>query len=268
MTTLFSTNKKIKGYGLFLVFALLFSSCSEKEQKNQNPVIAHRGAWKTQELPQNSIASLKEAISLNCFGTEFDVHITKDNVPVVNHDRDFLGMEIETSTYEELLTKELPNGEKIPTLKAYLEEGLKQKNTKLILEIKSAPSGKEKTLKLAEMAVEMVHELNGQSMVEYICFDYDAGKLVSQLDPKAEIAYLNGDKTPAEIKEVGYTGIDYNHKVYKNNPTWIKEAQELGLKVNVWTVNKEEDMNYFLEQKVDFITTDEPELLFEVLSKK
>ncbi|GGW24783.1 glycerophosphoryl diester phosphodiesterase [Arenibacter certesii] len=236
--------------------------------KKQNPVIAHRGAWKTQEIPQNSIASLQEAITLKCFGAEFDVHLTKDNVPVVNHDKDFLGIDIETSTYEELLVKDLPNGEKIPTLKAYLEEGLKQKNTKLILEIKSAPSGKERTLKLTELAVEMVHELNGQSMVEYICFDYDAGKLVSQLDPKAEVAYLNGDKTPAEIKKVGYTGIDYNHKVYKNNPTWIKEAQDLGLNVNVWTVNKEEDMNFFLEQKVDYITTDEPELLFKVLSRK
>lgn len=255
----------IKGSGLFLVFALLFGSCAEKDQ---NPVIAHRGAWKTQEIPQNSIASLQEAISLNCFGAEFDVHLTKDNIPVVNHDRDFLGIDIETSTYEELLSKELPNGEKIPTLKAYLEEGLKQKNTKLILEIKSAPSGKERTLKLTEMAVEMVDELNGRSMVEYICFDYDAGKLVSKLDPEAEVAYLNGDKTPAEIKQDGYTGIDYNHKVYKNNPTWIKEALELGLKVNVWTVNKEEDMNYFLDQKADFITTDEPELLFEVLSRR
>lgn len=265
MTSKSSAHLKSKVYGSFLVFALLLGSCTEKKQ---NPVIAHRGAWKTQEIPQNSIASLKEAIALGCYGAEFDVHLTKDNIAVVNHDRDFLGMDIETATYEELLTKEHPNGEKIPTLKAYLEEGLKQKNTKLIIEIKTAPSGKERTLKLTEMAVEMVHELNGRSMVEYIFFDYDAGKLVSKLDPEAEVAYLNGDKTPAEIKEDGYTGIDYNHNVYKKNPTWIKESQELGLKVNVWTVNKEEDMNHFLEQKVDYITTDEPELLFEILNRE
>ncbi|MDX1326168.1 MAG: glycerophosphodiester phosphodiesterase family protein [Arenibacter sp.] len=261
----FLSAKTSKALGVFLVLALLFGSCAETVK---NPVIAHRGAWKTKEIPQNSIAALQEAISLNSFGAEFDVRLTKDNVPVVNHDRDFLGIEIDTSTYEQLLSKKLPNGEKIPTLREYLEEGLQQKNTKLILEIKSAPSNKERTLKLAELSVAMVHELDGRDMVEYICFDYDAGKLVSQLDPEAEVAYLNGDKTPAQLKADGYTGIDYNHKVYKNNPTWIKEAQELGLKVNVWTVNQEEDMNYFLDQNVDFITTDEPELLFKILNKK
>ncbi|MCM4166506.1 Glycerophosphodiester phosphodiesterase [Arenibacter antarcticus] len=264
MISRFFTSKTIKIYGLFLVFVILFGSCAEK---NYNPVIAHRGAWKMQEIPENSIAALKEAISLDCYGSEFDVHLTKDDIPVVNHDKDFLGIDIETSTYEELLAKQLPNGENIPTLKAYLEEGLKQKNTKLILEIKSAPSGKERTLLLTKLAVEMVHDLNGRSMVEYICFDYDAGILVSQLDPNAEVAYLNGDKTPAEVKKVGYTGLDYNYMVYKKNPTWIKEAQELGLTVNAWTVNKEEDVKELLEQKVDYITTNEPELVFEILNR-
>ena len=38
---------------------------------------------------------------------------------------------------------------------------------------------------------------------------------------------------------------------------WIESCHALGLKVNVWTVNKKEDMQYFWD-KVDFITTDEP----------
>ena len=120
------------------VLTILVLSCSQKQesQVEKNMVIAHRGAWKTQGLPENSIASLKEAIKLGCYGSEFDVHLTKDDVMVVNHDKDFMGIDIETATYEELLTKELSNGEKIPTLKAYLEEGLKQNKTKLILEIK------------------------------------------------------------------------------------------------------------------------------------
>lgn len=250
---------------LCLVFLLLFVNCGKTAN---NPVIAHRGAWKTHNLPENSIASLKEAITLGCYGSEFDVHLTKDNIPVVNHDKDFMGIDIETSTYDELMMGQLSNGEKIPTLKGYMEEGLNQKKTKLILEIKSAPSGKERTLDLTRIAVDMVHNLKGQSLVEYICFDYDAGQLVSQLDPEAEVAYLNGDKTPAQVKEVGYSGIDYNYKVYQKNPTWIMEALDLGLTVNVWTVNKKENMNDFLRQKVDYLTTNEPELLFRILDEK
>jgi glycerophosphoryl diester phosphodiesterase len=263
MTSRFLTVQNIKIATLSLAFSLLSAGCKSID----NPVIAHRGAWKAQGLPENSIAALKEAIVLGCYGSEFDVHLTKDDIPVVNHDKDFMGIDIETSTYSELLAKQLSNGERIPTLKAYLEEGLKQKKTKLILEIKSAPSGKERTLKLTKMAVDMVHSLEGRSLVEYICFDFDAGQLVSKLDPKAEIAYLNGDRTPAEAKQAGYTGIDYNYMVYKKNPTWIKDALDLGLTVNVWTVNNEEDIQDLLRQNVDYITTNGSELLFKVLNK-
>jgi len=265
MISKFLNSQTMKTTYLVLVFSFLLASCGKRVT---NPVIAHRGAWKAQELPQNSIASLKKAIALGCYGSEFDVHLTKDDILVVNHDKDFMGIDIETATYDELLAKQLPNGEKIPTLKAYLEEGLTQKKTKLILELKTAPSGKERTLKLTRMAIDLVHSLKGQAVVEYICFDFDAGQLVSQLAPKAEVAYLNGDKTPAEAKKAGYTSIDYNYKVYLENPTWIKEALDLGLTVNAWTVNTEEEMRNLLGQNVNFITTNEPELLFKILDKK
>lgn len=246
---------------LLLGFLVILGSCKSVN----NPVIAHRGAWKTSGLPQNSIASLKEAIALGCYGSEFDIHLSKDDIMVVNHDKDFMGIDIETSTYKELLAKEHPNGEKIPTVNAYLEEGLKQKKTKLIIEIKTAPSGLERTLKLTEMTVDLVKSLNAQTMVEYICFSYEAGQLIKKLDPKAKVAYLNGDKTPAEAFSVGYTGIDYNFKTFLKNPNWVKEAHDLGMTVNYWTVNKESDMKTLLDNKVDYITTDEPELLFKVL---
>ncbi|WP_233530677.1 glycerophosphodiester phosphodiesterase [Gelidibacter salicanalis] len=263
MTRTILSFKTYSRMALLLVFLVMLASCKSVN----NPVIAHRGAWKASGLPENSIASLKKAISLGCYGSEFDIHLSKDDIMVVNHDKDFMGIDIETSTYSELLVKEHTNGEKIPTVKAYLEEGLKQKKTKLILEIKKAPAGLERTLKLTEMAVDMVKSLNAQSMVEYICFSYEAGQLIKKLDPKAKVAYLNGDKTPAEAFLVGYTGIDYNFKTFLKNPHWIKEAHDLGMTVNYWTVNKEEDMRTLLDNKVDYITTNEPELLFKILNK-
>ncbi|HQG57143.1 MAG TPA: glycerophosphodiester phosphodiesterase family protein, partial [Bacteroidales bacterium] len=42
-------------------------------------VIAHRGAWKKNGHPQNSIASLRNAIELKVDGSEFDVRITSDD---------------------------------------------------------------------------------------------------------------------------------------------------------------------------------------------
>jgi glycerophosphoryl diester phosphodiesterase len=49
----------------------------------------------------------------------------------------------------------------------------------------------------------------------------------------------------------------------KNKENWIKEAKDLGLKLNAWTANKQEDIDWLLEQDFDYITTDEPELAFD-----
>ncbi|MBP3942461.1 glycerophosphodiester phosphodiesterase [Sphingobacteriaceae bacterium WQ 2009] len=230
-------------------------------------LIAHRGAWKNTHTPQNSIASLVEAIKLKSYGSEFDVHMTKDNQLVVNHDHDFYGIDIEKATYAELLVKTHPNGEHIPLLKDFLAAGLKQKKTKLILEIKSSRISKERTLEHTEAVYQLVQELKAQKAVEYIAFDYDACKKLVTLNPQVQVQYLSGNIEPKQIKADGLTGIDYHVSIFKKNPTWIKEAQNLGLKVNVWTVNNEVDIKDLLAQKVDFITTDEPELLIRILKK-
>lgn len=251
----------------FLSIVLTFSSCQKNTMFNTNKVVAHRGAWKVAENPQNSIASLNEAVRMGCEGSEFDVWMTQDGVLVVNHDADFLGTPIETSTYEQLLQKKHPNGENIPTVEEYLKEGMKQTSTKLVFEIKTSRISKERSLELAEKSVQLVKDLGAEKWVDYIAFDYDICLKVMEKNPSAQVAYLNGDKTPAELKEAGFYGLDYNLNVMRKNPNWIKEAHDLELTVNVWTVNKEEDMQWLLDEDVAFITTDEPEMLFRLIEK-
>lgn len=118
-------------YLLAFITVYASSAFAQKNTWNDNIVIAHRGAWKKNNLPENSIAALKQAIKLKCYGSEFDVHMTSDSILVVNHDPEFLGIKIETSTYDELLQKSLSNGEKIPTLSNYLKAGMKQKRPSL-----------------------------------------------------------------------------------------------------------------------------------------
>jgi glycerophosphoryl diester phosphodiesterase len=248
------------------LFLVLITIMSVTFTQAQTKVIAHRGAWKAQNIPQNSLASLHHAIELGCYAAEFDVHLTKDEILVVNHDKDFYGIDIETSTYKELLAKKHPNGENIPTLEEYLKEGKKQNKMRLVLELKTSVISKERTLKATEMCVKMVKKLKVKDLVDYIFFDYDAGKLIHKLNPKAEVAYLNGDVSPAQAKKDGFTGIDYHFSVYKKNPNWIKEAHNNGLSVNAWTVNTKEEMLNLIKQNVEFITTDEPELLLGLLN--
>ena len=42
------------------------------------------------------------------------------------------------------------------------------------------------------------------------------------------------------------------------HPEWIKECHDLGLVVNVWTVNDLNDIDAFIKAGVDFITTNKP----------
>ena len=233
---------------------------------NKNQVIAHRGAWKKNKLPENSIASLKEAIRLNCFGSEFDVHLTLDSVLVVNHDPTFLGLSIPKSTYAQLLTKKLANGESIPTLEAYLKAGLNQKKTKLILELKPQKMGKERDEYMTEQALQVIKKLKAEQWVEYISFGFDICKYIVAHLPNAKVAYLNGDLSPAEVKAAGVSGLDYHYSVFQKNE-WIDPAKKLGLTINAWTVNGIPEMEWLIANEIEFITTNEPELLFEVIKK-
>jgi glycerophosphoryl diester phosphodiesterase len=229
-------------------------------------IIAHRGAWKKLGLPQNSIASLRQASALGCDGAEFDVRLTADGVLVVNHDADFYGLDIEKSTYRELLKARHSNGETIPTLEEYLSAGVKSPNLKLILEIKSSSAGSSRTKEIAEKSVVKVQELQAQQ-VEYISFDYDALRTVRVCDAAARVAYLGGDKSPAQLQADGFFGADYPHEIFHIYPAWIKEAHALGLTVNAWTVNDATGMKRLLEAGADYITTDEPELLREIIAQ-
>lgn len=256
---------------LFFLIGLLFIAFSGNAQKmkwNKNSVIAHRGAWKKNNLPENSIASLKEAVRLKCYGSEFDVHFTKDSVIVVNHDDVFKGMTIANATYAELQQQLHTNGEQIPTLESYLTEGMKQKGTKLILEIKMAKTP-EATIALTDATVKMVKRLKADMWVEYISFSYPAVQRVLELDPAAKtafLAFIKGEVSLEKLKQDHIGQADYFYTIYKEGD-WFKKAKELGITINAWTVNKEEDMKWLIDEKAEFITTNEPELLFDLLKK-
>lgn len=244
-----------------LAICMLFTCFFELKAQSflNNKVIAHRGAWKNTGAPQNSIASLQHAMRLGCTGSEFDVRMTKDEVLVINHDPHYEGMDIEKTHYADLLKKPLNNGEPIPTLKKYLEEGMKQHKTLLITEIKPSPTGKERSLLLTQKVVDMVRQMKAQEWVVYISFDYDILKKVHELDKNAKTQYLNGGKTAQQLKTDGITGADYHFSVFQKNEAWLPNAQKIGVVTNAWTANDTLLMDYLLIRNIDFLTTDEPE---------
>jgi glycerophosphoryl diester phosphodiesterase len=231
-----------------------------------NVVVAHRGAFKKNNLPENSIASLKQAIALRCTGSEFDVRMTTDDSLVINHDPVFHGLEIEKIRYKELLAYQLSNGEKIPTLREYILAGVKSNNsTRLVCEIKPSAISKERGKYIAVKVLALVKQLKARSIVEYISFDYGILEKIIETDPTAVTQYLAGDKSPDQLKAAGIDGADYHYSVFKNNPSWIQVARQNNIFLNVWTVNNPDEMDWAIANKFDFITTNEPELLLDRL---
>lgn len=246
--------------------ALLLAACGTMQaQKTQ--VIAHRGYWTTAGSAQNSIAALVKADSINCYGSEFDVWLTADNQLVVNHDATFKGVNMQNATAKVCTAIELDNGEPLPTLKQYLEKG-RQLKTRLILELKAHKTPEQET-RAVEGIVKMIKEMGLENRTEYITFSKHATKEFIRLAPKGTpVYYLEGDLTPQELKAWGCAGPDYHYSVFKKHPEWIKECHDLGMKVNAWTVNDAKDMEWLIDQGADFITTNEPVLLEEILKNK
>lgn len=234
-----------------------------------NPVIAHRGAWKKNKLSENSIAALKEAIRLGCTGSEFDMWMTADDSIVINHDPHYNKLTIEKTNYADLLQFKLSNGEKIPTLREYLLAGLENnKQTLLVLEIKPSTISVERGRTVAQKVVKLVHELNATSMSAYISFDYEILKKIIEIDPKATTQYLKGDVAPEQLKKDKMSGLDYHYSVFEKQPTWVDEAKKNKLALNAWTVNDAKTMNLLLDNGFQYITTNEPELLFDIVRER
>ena len=256
-------------YLIVLLLCIGFVSCNTATNEPEivfadNQVIAHRGAWKKKGLPKNSIAALKEAINLKCTGSEFDVRMTADEILIVAHDADFEGLNIESNTYEELSKHKLPNGETLPTLKDFILAGMtNNKATGLVCEIKSSKI-EGRNMLMADKTVALVKELKADAYISYyISFSYQIIKHIKKINPNAKVLYLDGSKTPEVLKNDSITGLDYLIYKFKEKPEWITEAKDLGLKLNSWTANKQEDIDWLLEQDFDYITTDEPELTFD-----
>ena len=171
--------------------------------------------------------------------------------------------DVQRSTAEKMLDIPYANGEYISTLEDFLKRVAKKPATKLILDLKSQANIKRET-ELVETVLAIVENAGMQNNVVYLAaHPWVAFELAKKAPAGSQIAYLGNDYDPVYVKGMGCTGLSYSIKVWKKKKGWIKQAHKLGLTVNAWTVNKEEDIRWCIENGVDIITTDEP-----VLAKK
>ena len=258
------------------IFLTAVAALSTLALSAQTQVIAHRGFHATEGSDKNTISSLLNAQKLGVYGSECDISISADDSLMVVHgsmhpDRRIPSehrVHVTKDVYKDIRAISCKGGNIVPTLHEYLVQLKKYPGTKLVIEIKNHTTDDADRQKfLTQQVVAQVKAMGVENQVDYIAFSKIVCDELVKLAPNNEIAYLNGELTPAECKQLGYTGIDYAMKVLRAHPEWVKQAQDLGMKVNVWTVNKTEDIQYFIDLGVDFITTDNPLETIELLAK-
>ena len=239
-------------------------------------IVAHRGLWKGNA--ENSIASLREAQHFGCWGSEFDLHLTADDEVVVNHDRTIDGLDIQKSTLAEVRTKKLANGETVPTLAEYMLQAARSRDCLPVLELKPQETpGREDIL--VERCLQALRPVPQNIPAQYaayvrrqepmkvafISFSHYICRELAKKAPGFTVQYLGGDIAPSVLHAEGINGIDYHYSVFYKHPEWVKEAHDLGMTVNVWTVDGREDIEAMRDLGVDQITTNDPALVRTVL---
>ena len=254
---------------LSAMIAALFITQTAFAQKKQCGIVAHRGFWNCEEAgyAKNSVAALRCAQEAGFWGAEFDVNMTSDGVLIVYHDSDVKGKKIEKHPYSEFADFEIKNGEKIPTIDQYLEQGKKYPETMLVYELKphSCDEVEDRFIDLSIAKLEE-HGLLNPERVMFISFSLHICEVLAQRLPDFTVQYLDSNRTPDELADLGINGVDYNQAVFKVHKKWYKKARKRDMSVNVWTVNNKKAMKKMLRLGVDMITTDNPLDAREVIS--
>lgn len=259
---------KILKIVLALALCVTVASCALRKtettmvlEKGQMGIVAHRGFWNCEEAgyARNSVAALRCAQENGFWGSEFDVNITADSVLLVFHDDNVAGKKFSEHPYSEFKDIVIENGETIPTIDQYLEQGAKYPETMLVYELKPQSSVEIEDA-LVNLSIEKLKEYNllNPKRVMFISFSYYMTCKVAELLPDFTVQYLSGSKEPKDLLADGVNGLDYAHGVFVNHPEWADQARELGMTTNIWTVNTEDYMRQSIDFGIMYITTDCP----------
>lgn len=179
--------KKLGSIILFAAGLVMLTGCLEietPENWTEKPetektavykVVAHRGGSAECKLPDCSVASLKYAISQNCYASESDIVLTGDKDILICHpdgNGRVNGLDPGTHTLAEIRAAgNLSNGEHIPTLtdflKIVMDKELNPNGMKLWLDVKRFDDAG-RSINACLRASEIIAGANAQNYCEFL----------------------------------------------------------------------------------------------------
>lgn len=224
-----------------------------------HPCVAHRGF--SGAAPENTLAAFKLAMSQPFVQwMELDVHLSRDNIPVVIHDgtlkRTTNGQgRVREKTAEELSRLDAGSWfhssfatEGVPTLHEVLS--LTAGRCRMNVELKGDNADWEL---LARQSVDVIRSLHLEQDTIVTSFQPDILKAVRSCFPAMNIGLIVEDRPSnlvSILKELGacYLSIDFRYL----NAQLMKETAEAGISVMAWTVNAIGDLRRLAKRPEPF----------------
>ena len=214
-------------------------------------IFAHRGL--PVKFAENSLEGFRYAAKHGAEGVEFDVHMTKDKVPVVMHDEeidrttDGSGY-IKDYTLNEIRKFHLKNGEPVPMLRE-LFEILQDKDLYINLEFK--------TNKIHDKGIEaivlaLVKEYHFVHPIIFSSSNYQTLKNCQQIDPHQQYCFLT--KVPVIFPQ---RFVRKNHFA-AIHPHWYLPSK---ITQRIWTVDNPKLAKKYMKRGVAGIFTNNFELM-------
>ncbi|HBH12392.1 MAG: Glycerophosphoryl diester phosphodiesterase family protein [Clostridiales bacterium 38_11] len=236
-------------------------------------IIGHRGAMGYR--PENTMSSFRKAIMIGAHGIEFDVHLTKDHVPVVIHDErvdrttDKIG-EVKDYTFGQI--RKLDAGtwfsrdffnERIPSLKDVLSLDVTD-DFIFNIELKA---GSYYYPGIERITLEQVHDCHLENNVIISSFDHSALLEVKRLAPTIKTGALFCARLYNPWVYLKRLKCDFYHPDYRTiDKEIIKNANRHNMPVNTYTVNSESIMHDLIHADVNMIITNYPDLGIRILN--
>jgi glycerophosphoryl diester phosphodiesterase len=244
---------------------------------------AHRGGaglW-----PENTLDAFGHALALGVSTLECDVHVTRDGVPVLTHERTWAGRLVPRSSYAEL--------EGIASLGDLLALVQHRGADEVCLNVETKfdvlhPAEEAPREVFAQVVVEAVRAAGMLDRVSIQSFDWAVLRLVRSTEPRLALNALTNtdylevdqpgaspwlagldiddfeDSVPAAVSFLGFDALSPSHTIL--TPTMVQEAHAAGLRVIPYTVDAPATMRRLLTMEVDGLITNRPDVLREELA--
>jgi glycerophosphoryl diester phosphodiesterase len=246
--------------------------------------VAHRGGAGL--APENTLAAFRLGLAYDADALELDLHQSKDGALIVMHDADVSRAtgavgEIGGLTLAQLRTLNAAATypgqdiapQRIPTLQEVL--ALVHGRASVQIEIKLRADNT-RYAGIEAKVVKAVKQYDMLADAVVISFDFPALHTITALEPRVQTCAListlhmphfagpqKATPVAAALAAEGFGAVGVKHRLL--TPRFLQALRAHDLRVGVWTVNDPASICKFAEMGVDFITSDRPDLLRDLI---